>query len=1575
MSSDVLRKLEASRRDLLDLGLRNPLINFRKLKRGVEVVDERSLEVHRILVDEKRAMSLVAMSKKQAEAMTTDEEHGTDEIEAQLADDEGDANEGPALRHVDTQLQTRLTSEQLNVRLLRIHALARTAIEETGVNTLYIALGFLRWYEAESSQDPRMAPLVVVPVELERSDARERYKLKWTEEDVGTNLSLQAKLKADFGLDLPDIDTEQDFDLEAYLDAVEKVIRGQSRWSVVRDEIHLCFLSFGKFLMYKDLDLDNWPDPAAAMEHPLLNALLGEGFQDPPSQIGDEDHLDGHLAPDDVHCVVDADSSQMLAIVDANSGRNLRIEGPPGTGKSQTITNIIAEAIGQGRKVLFISEKMAALEVVKRRLDAVGLGDAVLELHSRKAQKRAVVDELKRTLELGRPWLDDAGEDLRTLTRMRDRLNQYSAAINEPLPQSGIRPIDALGKLLEFKDSGRELPRFDFSEMKEWSLVDYQDRRARISQMARKLDEMGCPQDNPFWGMARTAINPIELDRLGRIFDNALGETRKLRAAASALASSLQLAMPSGPEGMDVLCRAAQRAIAAPHQIGGLALNTQDWQVRRDDLSKLIEAGRRVRDLRTAHAGTLIEEAWGQDLLEVRQALMQFGDKWWRLLSGRYRAARSRLAGLCRSKPPADNAGCLRLVDAVLEERRNRDVYAQFESLGEALFRAQWQGVESDWDVLATLVDWVVTLYRDIGEGLLPQALVDFLAGSPQLDHLQQQLDAAQALISSHADTARTAVDALEFVDADTALPAEFEGRIKALESWRDRPDALQQLAEFNMIATDLQAAGLASAIARAGEWRASGDDYLMAFEWTWFEGQFDAAYRERPALQKFDRTSHQHAIETFQQLDDALLRHTRGRLMLRHWEELPPMDGAGEIAVLRREITKKRRHLPIRRLMDQAGRAIQAIKPVFMMSPMSIATFLPPGRVEFDLVLFDEASQVSPADAFGALLRSRQAVVVGDSQQMPPSSFFDKMYASDDDGDDDNVTSDQESILGMFRAQGAPYRILRWHYRSRHESLIAVSNHEFYDDALVVFPSPGLDPTAPGLKLHVLEHTWYERGTSKTNPQEALAVAERVMQHARVHPEMTLGVVAFSMAQRDAIEMQLEVLRRNDPSAEEFFKAHANEPFFIKNLENVQGDERDVILISIGYGKTREGYLAHSFGPLNNQGGERRLNVLISRARRACEVFSNFHGDDIDPQRSRARGVIALKRFLTYARDRKLLQPEETGRGPDSPFEVAVMRRLTQAGYDVEPQVGCAGFYIDIGIRDPDKPGRYLLGVECDGATYHRARSARDRDRLREEVLRGLGWQLHRIWSTDWFRNPEREFQRLEEAIKRASLAAERLLVQDTSARERMPLSTPGDIVRTDETKSDDASQAAISSPYVRANPRIHLGRSQLHEIRPGRMAEWVVQVVDVESPVHLEGVISRITNGAGVRRAGARIRAAIEAGVRHAERRGLVWCGSDFLWHPEMEDAPIRDRSELEAAERKLELVAPEEVQAAIRLTVERSFSISREDVLSEALALLGFRRVTGQARERLEAELDDLISDGEVLEQGAVLLPSSE
>ena len=686
-------------------------------------------------------------------------------------------------------------------------------------------------------------------------------------------------------------------------------------------------------------------------------------------------------------------------------------------------------------------------------------------------------------------------------------------------------------------------------------------------------------------------------------------------------------------------------------------------------------------------------------------------------------------------------------------------------------------------------------------------------------------------------------------------------------------------------------------------------------------------------------------------------LNYNRQRLALQHYRGLPAASDHGQMRVLSREFQKKSRLLPIRQLMLRAGNAVQSIKPVFMMSPLSIAQFVPPQSLEFDLVIFDEASQVRPAEALGAIIRGDQTIVVGDSRQLPPTSFFSAFTQADED--EETATSDIESVLGLFAAQGAPERMLRWHYRSRHESLIAVSNKEFYENRLLIFPSPDLGREDTGLVFHHLPHTVYDRGGSSTNVAEARAVAKAVIEHAKARPELTLGVAAFSSKQMMIIEDMVEEQRRKDPSCEGFFAAHPHEPFFVKNLETVQGDERDIILISLGYGRDASGKVSMNFGPLNRDGGQRRLNVLITRARRRCEVFSNITADDIDLRQTAAWGVRSLKTFLHYAQHGKLDVAEESGRDFDSPFEEAVFRTLKNQGYQLHKQVGSAGYFIDLAVVDSVKPGRYLLGIECDGARYHRSQSARDRDRLRQQVLEGLGWTIHRIWSTDWFRNPRRELAKAVEAVERAKLTVSvPLVIAEVDA--------PTTEIERDRTQRKSPDVELIFYETAQLSLGNEVG-SDLHLVPKQRLSEWIVTVVETESPVHIDEVTRRICDAAGIKRRGTRITGAVASASRLAVRHERIVAKGSFLWLPKQEACVARDRSRLAAASRKVELIAPQELEAAVLEAIKTSLGLPKAEIPSVAARYFGFNRTSASIDEAFRQVIDTMIQTEQLAQQG--------
>ncbi len=894
------------------------------------------------------------------------------------------------------------------------------------------------------------------------------------------------------------------------------------------------------------------------------------------------------------------------------------------------------------------------------------------------------------------------------------------------------------------------------------------------------------------------------------------------------------------------------------------------------------------------------------------------------------------------------------LLDQLIAAQNAHHVITEGDTLGRRAFGNLWSGIESDWSALRSILTWqaecdekslfplVRRVMDKIGSSEDFSDLVSNISGDlkPFFKQLQQLFGLLRYEIAT----------GFGIKDLHSVSLTAVRDRLQA---WRQSVPEVLYWSTYCARCQDAKKKGLES-IVRALHDGGDPAQIPAQFEIGFYESLLRKVYEQHPDLARFKGENHEEVMKRFRELDLERIQLARQQAALAHFHNLPTAQtSSGELGTLLHEIKKKKRHKPIRKLLADAGHAIQQIKPVFMMSPISVAQYLEPGIIEFDVLLIDEASQVRPVDALGAVARCRQIIVVGDECQMPPTNFFNKMFGGDEEPDDDEQeVSDLESVLGLCLARNIPQRMLRWHYRSRHHSLIAVSNHEFYNDRLFVIPNPIDRSQRMGLAFHHIANGYFDRGKTRTNPVEARAVAQAVIEHAREHSQKTLGVGTFSVAQRDAIEDELELLRRSHPELETFFATGTEEPFFVKNLENIQGDERDVIFISVGYAQDKDGYSFMSFGPLQNDGGERRLNVLISRAKERCEVFSSITSDYIDTRRAKSRGAIALKTFLSYAQTGNLDIPKITGGEFDSEFEKQVAYALNRHGYELESQVGVAGFFIDLGVVDPDIPGRYVLGIECDGAQYHSSRSARDRDRLRQQVLEDRDWIIHRIWSTDWFNDPEGELRKTLQAIGAAKLEWQRRQTVCDVEENKPPESSSSPGIERHEPTSVESDRAIPiqTVPYKIAEvtlPTPHeLIKSPTMDI-----ARVVLEIVSAEGPIHMDEVIRRTATTWGLNRAGSRIKQVVSTAIEYCESEGMI-AVTDECWldmSGKRGPVAIRDRSSVDSVElRKPEYLPSAEIEVAIRAIVAVCIGIELEPLAVELSRVFGFKSTGRKLKE---------------------------
>ncbi|MEZ0472670.1 DUF3320 domain-containing protein [Luteimonas salinilitoris] len=1823
-------KIEQARLELLDLSTRNRLLHTPRSGRAkiVEVADELAKAIYQTLVIDGKRFTFAPGRADPAESAPPPD--------APLAGLEGDQGEAPdpelvdqpeieldergrVATHWDGHLQTRMTSAGLQKRLLDLYIDSKTLEEEQGVNVLFLAVGFLKWRAPTTPNDDRFAPLVLVPVRLERSNAGEKFHLRWSGDDIESNLSLQLYLHRQFGMKLPEIGDFEALDVDSYFAQVGELVRERPNWGVVADHAVLGLFSFAKFMMYRDLDPEQWQAFGGFESIPTLRGVVSDGFPG-ASLSNDEVNIDSIISPKQMMHVVDCDSSQSLVVYDVQAGNSILVQGPPGTGKSQTIANIIATAIADKKRVLFVAEKMAALEVVKRRLDNIGIGDACLELHSNKANKRILLEELRRTWELGRPAVQDGHPVVEQLTDARDELNAHAERLHRELGNTGLTPYQVFGHLVRLRREGHTTRQVKLDRPTKWAPHEVTSREDLLRDLTARIEGMGLPSQHPWTGVGVRGMTPNDrtrvlqsvaalseelgawrdsaehvmaeldlpapehFDDIGRAISRAealmgtppigrevlvapiwgqLGAVDELiehlGVAQDQRSQALEVADPSALDGdwkenrdtleglapsfklADEVARLAalqpildrllpdatrlaqllgerekltldsvirltalgERASTVP-EIGRDALIASIWDRGVDTIEELIESVEQVQRAKASLFGVFRDAAWDQELDDARAHLAALSGSWLRFFNGKWRQANRQVrAQLVSPKMPADEV--LSRLDELTSAQAAQRKIAFRDREGAEAFGSGWQRERSETTFLMAVASWMRSL-RPLGTGvrerladvadrslatelakrvrpLIDELKADLLplsellitaghrpwgeetiakrvpltevqtkaatwgAASGQcalllgraeldvqgaLDHVSRITRAQKALrqfelsqsqglgafgplwrgIDTDIKTVNATAawmrenDDLRVLAATVENPENWRDEAKGLEEagkqlarslagvfdslhfegnrevparpadaslaglatlferWRANPEGLPQWVAYVGRAKQAEEKSLPDLVSRLATGEVPAAEAIGTFQLAYYEAVLAAMTERDPELSRFDGDQHSQTVERFAQFDWKRMQLARHQVLAAHHAKIPQRGGAtGPTAVLMGEMVKRRKHMPIRELMGRCAPVIQALKPVFMMSPLSVAQFLPPGALDFDMLVVDEASQVQPVDALGSVARAKQLVIVGDEKQLPPTRFFAKVLGDDEGKEEDGASAaDIESVLGLCRARGLPERMLRWHYRSRHESLIAVSNSQFYENKLVIVPSPYTSEAGIGLRFNHLPNAVYDRGNTRTNPEEARVVALAVIEHASQTPKLSLGVATFSAQQRRAIIDQLELLRRQHPETEGFFSGPAEEPFFVKSLENIQGDERDVIFISVGYGRDIHRHMTMNFGPLNKDGGERRLNVLISRAKSRCEIFSSITDDDIDVERAKGRGTAAFKLFLHYARTGNLMIARETSSQRQGVFKEEVAAALRSRGIDVHTDVGIAGLFVDIAIADSKRPGRYVLGVECDGEWYRDARSARDRDRLREAALRDKGWTMYRIWSADWFQRPQAELEKLLEAIENAiehseddgiSSPARRAVPIDIYAVER------GEFVEVGLTEAGDEPDAVF---YEEALIKVPRSRYELHMVPADAMADIVRDIVEVEGPVHRDEVVARVRTLWGLQRAGGRIQAAVDAGIATALGRRLIERSHSFFLSLLNQEVKVRDRTEVASLTlRRPDYLPPQEIDRAIVTIVQKNLGATVEELVLHVSRQLGYRSTSGQLRALIEDRVGGLLEDG--------------
>lgn len=1366
-------RIDNWKRSLLDLSKNNRLLNFKDTKKNVPLLCHNLAELEDSLADGEEfwlyshaADELSEKGRKQTGLVA----HG---ITKAFAD---------ALRNdfLNKRLRLKVSENECGKRLLAIFREARTALQDNGANLLYLAIGFLYWKESDTSDVVRRAPLLMLPLELRRKNGTDMYSILQADDEPRINTSLLEMLRREYNIEVSGIDPlpldAHGLDIPRILNCFRMAVRDMQGWHV-EEEAAIGLFSFTKFLMWRDLNERS----ELLEEQEVLASLLTGGVYDDFDGSGypQAEELDAKFDPKDVFCPLSMDSSQMAAVLAAASGKSFILNGPPGTGKSQTIANMIAHCLTIGKTVLFVAEKAAALDVVHKRLKDIGLGNYCLELHSRKAQKKQVMQQLGSAWNAprhvpARNWAAASAN----LAMVRERLNRYSHSLHKERP---------LGKSLFWglsKSIGYQKDDLSWSPVKlPWRSAEIArmsgDEYDRLCAVAQQLCEVampiGLPGCHPWRNVKMMQWKGSTPRVLRELLDAAIDALPEYLAAQRNaqnlfpvhLAASLEELVPVADELAEALEQSPGRSVAL------LLDDPNDIRIFLDELATRLHKNSELAErLFAKYHESLLDENLAL-MAEQYTEVMGMGSVKQFFAANKLRKQLLTHCLLKKKKPPLEEIR--EDIIAALEYKTAQGWFKENEErlaslLGNSFrhdsmkdFTQASLAVIRQWKKrIRTLLDGLSHFAGENGE-VLRQYIAHL---THDCSRAREEGERIQTLTTqwkkAGASWFASKKELSELLQPDSDWFAELErstsdALLEQLKLWRD---SLSSLQEWSLWLCERERAcqeGLGPMVECFEQGKVDGENIPALFDasfcYWWTEGIADAD----ADICSYSLAKLRSDLANFKKLDGA---HTelakeeiRHRLVARAATAKAGSDNH-QRTVLQKQMALQRGHLSIRKLMDTAGGLIRGIMPCFLMSPISVAQYLAMDTQKFDLVIFDEASQIPTWDAAGVMARGNQIIIAGDPNQLPPTNFFQRQANSDEDPEDIEY-QDLESVLDDFLTANVREVYLKWHYRSRNENLIAFSNHHYYDNRLLTFPSAD---RGKGVSLRHVSGV-YDRAKSRTNPVEAQAVVAEIMERlndpARGH--QSIGVVTFNQAQQVLIEDLLDAARKGRRDLDRRFDPDNADAVMVKNLENVQGDERDVMLLSICYGPDDAGKVGFNFGPLNRNGGERRLNVAITRAKYETVVFSSLHPEQIDLSRTRALGVKHLRNYIEYARSGPAALAALVGVDPvddfDSPFEKQVAEFLRHSGFDVVSQVGCSGYRIDLGVVGSDDKGHFILGIECDGKNYHSAKTARDRDRLREAVLEGLGWRLHRIWSTDWFYNRQSAQQKLLVAVNEAEV------------------------------------------------------------------------------------------------------------------------------------------------------------------------------------------------------------------------------
>ena len=1330
--------------------------------------NKESLQIERDLKD--RVRKLLGLGKRQTIAIIGIEEyakkHGINpnydlpESKKELSD-----------KHKDKFLQTILKPKDLERKINSIRRLSRTSLTEKGVNTLYIAMGFLEWVESESSDDKILSPLLLMPVELEEKKTKKgsEFILSNNGGDIQVNIALKAKMEKDFGIILRELEEEET--PEQYLKSIQQNISKKDRWKVKRF-ITVGHFYFAKMAMYYDLDPNNWNDLGA--QQTLQEIFSGNGES---SDGENEDYeVDKKDITEQIPLLINsADASQVSAIFDVMNGKNIAIQGPPGTGKSQTITNIIGAALAKKQTVLFCAEKKPALEVVYKKLVAAGLGDFCLKIANTAVRKSEVLEDIKKRLNISIQKFDENNYKIEKQKEIevKEKLIQYKEILHSNIGNSEIQVCDISGFTSKFshisktdifiKIFNKELDKlaeiFDKMKADEFILsINNLNKYEETSKFI--LQKYGSVSKHPWNGFINTKINPYNKE-------NVINNFNLLKAKIEQIENIIKLFSEENSElkifnkidNIDKLENFSTTTIENLDEINKYI----NFLKKEEDLNLI----KKLRDQLINIQDDLGLEKRVKNIFNIKVSDFKKLDQIKEIISkssfisfvsSNFRNAKKSYLIIKKNTEKYEKNKAIKELNEYIKyskiypklnlEKNSIKENKEYKKILGNEFKAESTDIEK----LEQIIKCGNLVFK-----LFDKETLNHILKNPSLikriDKTKKELSIQLKEIIKISETLIINLDEKVFFNPSfkSANFTFIKNRILNLKL-----DSLDEWIDY-FISQELFRPVEKIFIKIVDNYNKENISYESLFKALYYNYLLRKAYDLYPELTTFDGAKLEQLRIEFK-IQDKSLADLKKKKLFNKLAKNSITAGYShgqtkkctEKALVDRITSQKVPRIKLRELIKKSSQALLDMKPCFIMSPSVLSELVVAQEDFFDLLIIDEASQMRMEDSICALARSKQCVIVGDQQQLPPGNTF-ELKDTEDDEEEDLI---EESILDLANSRFKSNRMLKWHYRSKHHSLIDFSNHHFYQNQLIIPPSPIIQNAIHHNKVEA-----YYKGKINTQEKDRLIndlipfMKKNIRKGENDRNSKSCLIVTMNLFQAESIEEDINKKKLEYPIIEEYENSwkDSGEEFTVKNLENVQGDERDIIFVSTLYGPESPGSkVKQTFGPINNRGGQRRLNVLFTRARHNLHLYTSLNSNDIQSEGA-PEGRQIFKSYIEYSKTGKLeIGNINTEREPPNDFQLFIGEGIKKMGYDITHEVGVSGFFIDIGVKHKSFPHGFLLGVECDGRAYHSSKSARDRDILRQEILEGLGWNIYRIWSTDWFKDPNKELKKLDNHIKK---------------------------------------------------------------------------------------------------------------------------------------------------------------------------------------------------------------------------------